>query len=151
VSIHPSSLSLIHSLSPSCPLIHAHSQRRALPPPCATAAAQLVVVQPCAPPSTSTQPHHSVIQPRATPSSSGDLEVPNVVACGGAATPLHQIHMLASAGGTPSRICPLWKRDAPCVGEEHVVWTSLGPLPRWLPGPTTRWAPGTTRLALHGT
>jgi hypothetical protein len=32
-----------------------------------------------------------------------------------------------------------------------VVWTSLGPLPRWVPGPTTRWAPGTTRLALHGT
>jgi hypothetical protein len=33
----------------------------------------------------------------------------------------------------------------------YVVWTSLGPLPRWEPGPTTRWAPGTTRLALHGT
>jgi hypothetical protein len=32
-----------------------------------------------------------------------------------------------------------------------VVWTSLGPLPQWVPGPTTRWAPGTTRLALHGT
>jgi hypothetical protein len=32
-----------------------------------------------------------------------------------------------------------------------VVWTSLGPLPRWVPGSTTRWAPGTTRLALHGT
>jgi hypothetical protein len=25
-----------------------------------------------------------------------------------------------------------------------VVWTSLGLLPRWVPGPTTRWAPGTT-------
>jgi hypothetical protein len=25
-----------------------------------------------------------------------------------------------------------------------VVWTSLGPPPRWVPGPTTRWAPGTT-------
>jgi hypothetical protein len=35
--------------------------------------------------------------------------------------------------------------------EAIVVWTSLGPLPRWVPGPTTRWAPGTTRLALHGT
>jgi hypothetical protein len=23
-----------------------------------------------------------------------------------------------------------------------VVWTSLGPLPWWVPGPTTRWAPG---------
>jgi hypothetical protein len=34
---------------------------------------------------------------------------------------------------------------------KDVVWTSLGPLPRWVPGPTTRWAPGTTRLALHGT
>jgi hypothetical protein len=32
-----------------------------------------------------------------------------------------------------------------------VVWTSLGPLPRWVPGPTTRWPPGTTRLALHDT
>jgi hypothetical protein len=34
---------------------------------------------------------------------------------------------------------------------DRVVWTSLGPLPRWVPRPTTRWAPGTTRLALHGT
>jgi hypothetical protein len=33
----------------------------------------------------------------------------------------------------------------------RVVWTSLGPLPRWVIGPTTRWALGTTRLALHGT
>jgi hypothetical protein len=24
---------------------------------------------------------------------------------------------------------------------DGVVWTSLGPLPRWVPGPTTRWAP----------
>jgi hypothetical protein len=32
-----------------------------------------------------------------------------------------------------------------------VVWTSLGPLPRWVLGPTTRWAPGTTRLGLHDT
>jgi hypothetical protein len=32
-----------------------------------------------------------------------------------------------------------------------VVWASLGPLPRWVPGPTTRWALGTTWLALHGT
>jgi hypothetical protein len=32
-----------------------------------------------------------------------------------------------------------------------VVWTSLGPLPRRVPGLTTRWAPGTTRLVPHGT
>jgi hypothetical protein len=32
-----------------------------------------------------------------------------------------------------------------------VVWTSLGPLLRRVPGSTTRWAPGTTRLALHDT
>jgi hypothetical protein len=37
------------------------------------------------------------------------------------------------------------------VNTDVVVWTSLGPLPRWVPGPTTRWAPGTTRLALHDT
>jgi hypothetical protein len=37
------------------------------------------------------------------------------------------------------------------VAVECVVWTSLGPLHRWVPGPTTRWAPGTTRLALHDT
>jgi hypothetical protein len=37
------------------------------------------------------------------------------------------------------------------VGESLIVWTSLGPLPRWVPGPTTRWAPGTTRLVPHGT
>jgi hypothetical protein len=39
----------------------------------------------------------------------------------------------------------IWNQEA------DVVWTSLGPLPRWVPGPTTRWAPGTTRLGLHGT
>jgi hypothetical protein len=38
-----------------------------------------------------------------------------------------------------------------CYCYSPVVWTSLGPLPRWVPGPTTRWAPGTTRLVLHGT
>jgi hypothetical protein len=38
-----------------------------------------------------------------------------------------------------------------CRASIIVVWTSLGPLPRWVPGPTTRWAPGTTRLVLHGT
>jgi hypothetical protein len=32
-----------------------------------------------------------------------------------------------------------------------VIWTSLGPLPRWVPGPTNRWAPGITRLVPHGT
>jgi hypothetical protein len=32
-----------------------------------------------------------------------------------------------------------------------VVWTSLGPLCRWVPGPTNRWAPGTTRLVPHDT
>jgi hypothetical protein len=35
--------------------------------------------------------------------------------------------------------------------EVPVIWTSLGPLPRWVPGPTTRWALGTTRLVPHGT
>jgi hypothetical protein len=25
-----------------------------------------------------------------------------------------------------------------------VVWTSLGPLPQWVPEPTTLWTPGTT-------
>jgi hypothetical protein len=34
---------------------------------------------------------------------------------------------------------------------DSIIWTSLGPLPRWVPGPTTRWAPRTTRLALHST
>jgi hypothetical protein len=37
------------------------------------------------------------------------------------------------------------------VANSTVVWTSLGPLPRWVPGPTTRWAPETTRLVPHGT
>jgi hypothetical protein len=42
-------------------------------------------------------------------------------------------------------------KEAEKLAADIVVWTSLGPLPRWVPGPTTRWAPGTTRLALHGT
>jgi hypothetical protein len=32
-----------------------------------------------------------------------------------------------------------------------ILWTSLGPLSRWVPGPTTRWAPGTTRLVPYDT
>jgi hypothetical protein len=32
------------------------------------------------------------------------------------------------------------------VYERLVVWTSLGPLPRWVPGSTTRWAPGLPSL-----
>jgi hypothetical protein len=35
--------------------------------------------------------------------------------------------------------------------EGAIVWTSLGPLSRWVPGPTTRWAPRTTRLVPHDT
>jgi hypothetical protein len=46
---------------------------------------------------------------------------------------------------------PVKKMRGGDVRVKAVVWTSLGPLPRWVPGPTTRWAPGTTRLALHGT
>jgi hypothetical protein len=38
-----------------------------------------------------------------------------------------------------------------CKQDDSVVWTSLGPLPRWVPGPTTRWAPGTTPLVPHCT
>jgi hypothetical protein len=45
-------------------------------------------------------------------------------------------------------LLPVLRPQLPCLS---VVWTSLGPLPQWVPGPTTRWAPGTTRLALHGT
>jgi hypothetical protein len=41
--------------------------------------------------------------------------------------------------------------DAYFMRVDNVVWTSLGPLPRWVPRPTTRWAPGTTRLVPHGT
>jgi hypothetical protein len=49
--------------------------------------------------------------------------------------------------------CGLWItwRGLQSEAALGVVWTSLDPLPRWVPGPTTRWAPGTTRLALHGT
>jgi hypothetical protein len=56
-------------------------------------------------------------------------------------SPRGQPRCIDSCGRRPS----LWPRGA------IVVWTYLGPLPRWVPGPTTRWAPGTTRLALHGT
>jgi hypothetical protein len=31
---------------------------------------------------------------------------------------------------------------------ELVIWTSLGPLLRLVPGPTTRWAPRTTQLGM---
>jgi hypothetical protein len=38
-----------------------------------------------------------------------------------------------------------------CYIKVGIVWTSLGPLPRWVPEPTTRWAPGTTQLVPHDT
>jgi hypothetical protein len=41
--------------------------------------------------------------------------------------------------------------DVPGGDVPSIVWTSLGPLPRWVPGPTTRWATGTTRLVPHST
>jgi hypothetical protein len=46
---------------------------------------------------------------------------------------------------------PDWSQPFEIMCDASVVWTSLGPLPRWVPGPTTRWAPGTTRLGLHDT
>jgi hypothetical protein len=66
-------------------------------------------------------------------------------------TVLHQIdkyrkHCLWRGADINAKTPPKAAWDSVCV-----VWTSLGPLPRWVPGPTTRWAPGTTRLALHGT
>jgi hypothetical protein len=53
----------------------------------------------------------------------------------------------------PAKITPVMNEDllAPFENDEIVVWTSLGPLPQWVPGPTTRWAPRTTRLGSHGT
>jgi hypothetical protein len=54
-------------------------------------------------------------------------------------------HVAATQSSRGENFVLLWTCD------DGVVWTSLGPLPRWVPGPTTRWAPGTTRLALHGT
>jgi hypothetical protein len=58
--------------------------------------------------------------------------------------PANPNHTRATAGG-PSQ------GGNSAATASGVVWTSLGPLPRWVPGPTTRWALGTTRLALHGT
>jgi hypothetical protein len=36
----------------------------------------------------------------------------------------------------------LHRKTGKDVWEALVVWTSLGPLPRWVPGPTTRWPLG---------
>jgi hypothetical protein len=57
----------------------------------------------------------------------------------------------AEASAKRARVDPVAETDEDVDIMTTVVWTSLGPLPRWVPGPTTRWAPGTTRLALHGT
>jgi hypothetical protein len=67
-----------------------------------------------------------------------------------------QSPLRASGSSGDYALCPIHLRDFGDVilvskMEVLVVWTSLGPLPRWVPGPTTRWAPGTTRLALHDT
>jgi hypothetical protein len=59
------------------------------------------------------------------------------------------IHKAGSISQVP--VSDAHQGQAELQAGDGVVWTSLGPLPRWVPGPTTRWAPGTTRLALHGT
>jgi hypothetical protein len=51
----------------------------------------------------------------------------------------------------PNKATPNRTRTDQQHQDPNVVWTSQGPLPRWVPGPTTRWAPGTTRLALDDT
>jgi hypothetical protein len=33
------------------------------------------------------------------------------------------------------------EKDGSIYGIDGVVWTSLGPLPRWVPRPITRWDP----------
>jgi hypothetical protein len=73
----------------------------------------------------------------------------------------HEVGVFRKLGDDFTRAYPLGltcyrsdRHEALFGGSVHpvgVVWTSLGPLPRWVPGPTTRWAPGTTRLALHDT
>jgi hypothetical protein len=85
----------------------------------------------------------------------------------------HIVHIVTDNGPNDIKACKALGREfehiiwTPCLAHtanlmlkdirersEHagtVVWTSLGPLPRWVPGLTTRWALGTTRLALHGT
>jgi hypothetical protein len=60
---------------------------------------------------------------------------------------IYKLQLKHSKGGRSILRVGPWK----VLSVHSVVWTSLGPLPRWVPGPTTRWAPGTTRLALHGT
>jgi hypothetical protein len=96
-----------------------------------------------------------------TPLARADSNTPTEVAASESSlgTPDRQVFM--AAGDTPGPSGTAQDRylqdissdelsaDAPA--DETVVWTSLGPLPRWVPGPTTRWAPGTARLALHGT
>jgi hypothetical protein len=60
----------------------------------------------------------------------------------------HARELRAALGEAPYEVP---ERLTGLLGARAVVWTSLGPLPRWVPGLTTRWAPGTTRLVQHGT
>jgi hypothetical protein len=73
----------------------------------------------------------------------------------GSAPAFYLKKMWGLEGGHSTVIAEMKRVKSSWSGErttlDPVVWTSLGPLPRWVPGSTTRWAPGTTRLALHGT
>jgi hypothetical protein len=68
-----------------------------------------------------------------TPSRCGRRRAPTPGAAVASSTPSPM------ATSTPSRC---GRRRNPTLGA--VVWTSMGPLPRWVPRPTTRWAPVTT-------
>jgi hypothetical protein len=63
------------------------------------------------------------------------------------------VSMKSSAASQAVGTASAWSGEAASslASGGSVVWTSLGPLPRWIPGPTTWWAPGTTRLVPHGT
>jgi hypothetical protein len=81
---------------------------------------------------------------------------------GRAAAPHHGSSVSASGDPTPQplrlgqrvphRLLVFARRDPlPLHNDAAVLWTSLGPILRWVLEPTTRWAPRTTQLMLHGT
>jgi hypothetical protein len=144
--VEPSIMEMIVSVSK---MLHEYERTGGFAPSAASEAAKVVPEGPAA----STESAADVPTPpltnkrqKAPPQLAEAAETTAAVAASGAAEVVVGVARLS-----PPRPVVAGDDEVHAPDEPVVVWTSLGPLPRWVPGPTTQWAPGTTRLVPHDT